>query len=71
MEPSVMETIMKILPFFIPVLIVQVTLQIYCIVNLVHRKKVRFNSKLLWGVIIIALELAGPVLYLLLRGDEE
>lgn len=68
---NTIELLLKFLPFFIPVIIVQVSLQIYCIIDLVKRKKVRFNNKLLWGVIIIALELLGTVCYLMLRGDKE
>lgn len=66
-----MININEILLFLIPVILIQVSLQVYSIVNLVRRKKVRFNNKLLWGVIIIALQIPGSVAYLLLRGDEE
>lgn len=68
---GVMAILLKYIPFFIPVLIIQFSLQIYSIVNLIRRNKVRFNNKLIWGIIILALGLIGPVSYLLLRGDEE
>lgn len=68
---NIIEVLLKFLPFFIPVIILQVSLQIYSIVNLVKRNRVRFNNKLLWGIIILLFGLIGPVSYLLLRGDEE
>lgn len=66
-----MTNINKILPFLIPVILIQVSLQVYSIVNLVRRKKVRFNNKLLWGVIIIGFQTLGAAAYLVFRGDEE
>jgi len=66
-----MTSIKEILPFLIPVILIQVSLQVYCIVNLVRRKKVRFNNKLFWGVIILCFQILGAVSYLVFRGDEE
>jgi hypothetical protein len=66
-----MININEILPLLIPILLIQVGLQIYSIINLAGRKKVRFNSKLIWGIIIIGLQIPGSVAYLVFRGDEE
>lgn len=63
--------LLNLLPLLIPVVVIQLSLQVYCIIDLVRRKKVRYNNKLLWGVIIVALSLIGPVVYLVLRGDED
>lgn len=61
----------EILPYLIPVILIQVCLQIWSIVNLVRRKKVRFNNKLLWGIIILLFQIPGAVAYLVLRGEDE
>ncbi len=66
-----MKNISDVIPFLIPVILIQVGLQVYSIVNLVRRKKVRFNNKLVWGIIIIMFQMLGAVAYLVLRGDEE
>ncbi len=66
-----MMNLREILPFLAPVFIIQLSLQVYSIINLVKRRKVRFNSKLLWGIVIICLGIIGPVVYLIFRGDEE
>lgn len=61
----------EILPFLIPVFIIQLGLQIYSIVNLVKRCKVRFDNKLLWGIVIVLFGILGSVIYLVFRGDEK
>lgn len=65
------EKLMEILPLLVPIVIIQLSLQVYSMVNLVKRNKVRFNSKLLWGVIIILGSILGSTAYLVFRGDEE
>lgn len=61
----------EILPFVIPIYLIHIILVVVSIVNLVKRKKVRFNNKILWGIIIIFVQIIGPVLYLLFRGEDE
>ncbi len=68
---NAMDIIIRFLPFFIPVLLVQLSLQVYSIINLVKRRKVRFNNKILWGIVILFFGMLGAVCYLLLRGEEE
>lgn len=66
-----MSTFKEILPFLAPVFVIQLGLQIYSIINLVKRHKVRFNNKLLWGIVIVVFGILGPVVYMVFRGDEE
>ena len=66
-----MSTLKEILPFLAPVIILQVCLQVYSIINLVKRHKVRFNNKLLWGIVILVPGIFGPVLYHVFRGEAE
>lgn len=63
--------VLEMLPLFIPLLAVQVGLQIYCVNDLIKRKHVRFNNKWVWGVVIIGFQILGCALYLALRGDED
>ena len=65
-----MDILKEVLPYLIPVFIIQFGLQIYSIVNLIKRKQVPFNNKLLWGV-IIASGIIGTIIYLIFRGDDE
>ena len=65
-----MSNFKEILPFVMPILTIQLGLQIYSIINLVKRHKVRFNNKLLWGIVIVLFGILGPVFYMIFRGDE-
>lgn len=66
-----MNNISELIPFLAPLAVIQIGLQVYCVVNLVKRGKVRFNSKLLWGFIIVIGSLLGSVVYLVFRGEDE
>ncbi len=62
---------MSILPLLLPLVLVQLGLAIYCLVDLFHREKVRGLPKWAWAIIIALGELVGPVVYLLVgRSDE-
>ncbi len=67
--PSIWETIRQWLPFIIPVLVLQLGLQIVALVDLARRETTRW-PKWVWAVIIIAGEMLGPILYFLLGRQE-
>jgi hypothetical protein len=53
---------LKYLPLLIPVIVLQLGLQIWALVDLARREATN-GPKWLWAVIIIAGELLGPVIY--------
>jgi uncharacterized membrane protein len=62
--------IMGLLPLLIPLVVLQLGLMIYCLVDLARREKVKHLPKWAWALIIIAGELIGPVVYLIIgRGE--
>jgi len=48
----------------VPLVVIEVGLWIWALVDLVRRDRVRGGSKLLWVVIIILFEVVGPIVYL-------
>jgi hypothetical protein len=66
-----MHKLIEMLPFIMPLIIIQLGLQIYTLVNLARRKRVRFNNKLIWVLIILLCNILGPIIYLIARGDDE
>ncbi len=62
---------MQILPFVIPLVLVQVALMIVCLVDLSRREKVKFLPKWAWSIIIVLGELIGPAIYLIIGRAEE
>jgi len=64
-----METIRDYLPFLIPVLLLQLALMAFALLDLARREKTR-GPKWLWVIIIVLGELLGPIVYLLIGREE-
>lgn len=54
----------ELIIMLIPLLVLQLSLMIYCILKIL-KEGVSMGSKNLWLLIVIALNLIGPLLYLL------
>jgi DMSO reductase anchor subunit len=63
------KTISDYLPLLIPVVLLQLGLAIFCLVDLARRNKTR-GPKWMWAIIIIFGELVGPLVYLLIGREE-
>ncbi len=62
---------MQILPFLIPLVLVQLVLMVICLLDLVRREKVKFLPRWAWGIIIVLGQLLGPAIYLIIGRAEE
>ncbi len=62
---------MQILPFIIPLVLVQLVLMVVCLLDLSRREKVKFLPKWAWTIIIVLGELLGPAIYLIIGRAEE
>jgi DMSO reductase anchor subunit len=63
------KTIADYLPFLIPVLLLQLGLAIFCLIDLARRNRTK-GPKWMWAIIIIFGELLGPLVYLLIGREE-
>ncbi len=61
-----MEMLRTWLPLILPLVVLQLALQVAAIVDLVRREKVRGGNKWVWGAVIVLGEIVGPLVYLLL-----
>ena len=48
----------------IPLLLIQVGLIVWAVVDLVKRERVKGGSKIVWVLVILIFEFIGPILYL-------
>lgn len=64
-----MEQITAVLPYLIPILILQLGLMIFALVDLARRERTK-GPKWVWALIIIFVNLIGPILYFV-AGREE
>ncbi len=64
-----MEEITRFLPLIIPIILLQLGLMVFCLVDLARRERTK-GPKWLWAILIIFGELIGPIIYLLVGREE-
>jgi hypothetical protein len=64
-----MDTIREYLPFLIPILILQLILVAAALVDLLRRERTR-GPKWVWLLIILFVNLIGPIIYFMLGREE-
>lgn len=67
-----LEVINQYLPFLIPVLIIEWGLLLTALIHVIKHKHYRFGNQVMWIVIVVLLQIVGPILYFTIgRGEEE
>lgn len=64
--PEGFKIVLDMLPFLIPLFIIEVALVVIALVDLVKRERVRGGNKVVWVLVIIFVSTIGPIVYLLL-----
>ncbi len=65
-----MET-WKLVILLIPLAALELTLMIVALVDLVKRERVRFDNKVVWALLIVLVNIIGPVVYLVWGREKE
>ena len=65
-----MSTILRMLPFFIPLLIIQYGLMIFALVQ-AARSEVAYLPKWAWILIIVLFGVIGPIVFLIIGKKKE
>lgn len=63
LEP-IMSEIIKLLPYFIPIIIIEYGLLIFALVQL-FKNEVKYMPKWGWALIIVIINLIGPIVFLI------
>ena len=66
-----LRTIIGMLPFLIPLFLLELGLLVFALVDVVRRKKVRGGSKVPWIILIVLVQIIGPIIYLAVGRQEE
>lgn len=62
----------QLLLLLVPVLVIQLGLIVLALYDLLKReRRVRGDNKLVWGLIIVFINLIGPILYFVVGREEE
>ena len=70
-ESEILAEIMKYLPLILPLLIVQLALAVFALVHALKHPNYKTGNKTLWILVILFVNLIGPVLYFVIgRGEE-
>ena len=64
-----MEQITAVLPYLIPILILQLGLMIFALVDLSRRERTK-GPKWVWALVIIFVNLIGPIVYFVVGREE-
>ena len=66
-----METFLEYLPFLIPVIIAEYALAIIALIHVIKHPNYRFGNKVMWIIIVLFIQIMGPIIYFLIgRGEE-
>lgn len=69
-EMTVLETIREWLPLLLPLIVIQLVLMIAALIDLLRRQQPR-GPKWVWVLVILFVNMIGPIIYFLVgRGDE-
>jgi len=64
-----MEVLKEYLPLLIPIVLIQLALVIFALVDLVRREQTR-GPKWVWVLVILFVNLIGPIVYFLVGREE-
>jgi ACR3 family arsenite efflux pump ArsB len=71
MEINVTEQIMEILPFLIPLFVIQFVLMITALVHIFRHDTYKVGNRTIWVIICLIVNIVGPVLYFAIGKSEE
>ena len=65
-----LKVITDMLPFLIPVLIVELALMVVALVDLLKREYYKSEVKIVWAIVIVIFGIIGPIVYLIFGRKE-
>ena len=70
MNPDGLEQFVRFIPFLIPILLVQLGLVIWAVIDLIKQPATR-GPKWLWALVIVFVNIFGPIAYFIFGRKEE
>jgi hypothetical protein len=65
-----MDILFEWLPYLVPIIVIQIGLMVLALVDLIRRESTKGLPKWGWALVIVLINIIGPVLYLV-AGREE
>ncbi|TAK27662.1 MAG: PLDc_N domain-containing protein [Chloroflexota bacterium] len=64
------QSLPELLPLLAPLILLEMGLLVLALRDLVRRKRVRFDNKLIWGALIVLFGVVGPLAYFTLGRED-
>lgn len=66
-----MDMLTEYLPFLIPLIIIELVLALTAFIHVLRHPHYKFGNKPIWIVVVLFVQIIGPVIYFILgRGEE-
>ena len=65
MTQEQLKTIIGMLPFLIPLMVIELALMVIALVDLFKRENMSSNTRLVWVFVIVIVSTIGPIIYLI------
>ena len=66
-----MDIIREYLPILIPIIILEIGLMIYSLSHVLKHDRYKFGSRTMWILIVVFIQIIGPILYLTIGRENE
>lgn len=66
-----MDFILEFLPLLIPYVIAELALAIFALVHVLRHPHYRFGNRIMWVLIVLIIQIIGPVAYFIFGRSEE
>jgi hypothetical protein len=66
-----MDSLIQMLPYLVPLIILQVNLLVVALLDLARRKHVTGGNKVIWVLVTVGIQIIGPVTYLIAGRKED
>lgn len=70
MTDQELDQLRQLIPLLIPIILIQFGLMVAALVDLIKRPKTR-GPKWIWVIIVVFINLIGPIVYLIVGREEE
>lgn len=66
-----MDKVLEYLPFLIPIILLEVILAVTALIHVIKHPKYKFGNKIMWIIIVLFIQIIGPIIYFVFgKGDE-
>lgn len=66
-----MDLVREYLPILIPIIILEIGLMIYSLRHVLKHDRYKFGSRTVWILIVVFIQIIGPILYLTIGREDE